>query len=460
MPSRSVPNDVAMAAMRERGVEPLTEYPGLNKSWPGTCLTCGAETKSNYYNVVVKGLGGCHKCGARKRHEQRIDEYRQQALKNITNSGFKPLEHFENGRDKVLVECLKCGSQIRTTPNDLKAGRKCSCEREIRLQPSSVSVSESMPELIPEWDIEVNGKYTPQNTGQKSHIPIGWVCSNGHKYLMPPQQRERGQGCPFCSGRQIAVGENDLATTHPHIASQWNYYMNGDSTPQQVSKGTNGKFWWLCPNGHDYESAINKRTSGRGCPICTNKILVSGLNDLLTMYPDLAAELHPTKNGALKPTEVIAGSHQKLWWQCSEGHVWEATTISRINGRGCASCANYGFKPNQTAILYFIQNEELYARKIGITNVEKQNIRLKAFGRRGWNLIHQIENDGATVAELEKIVLKKWIRKELGMPRYLGQQEMGSVGGWTETFSFDGPTNDEIIQKIELTQIELKSSKK
>lgn len=35
---------------------------------------------------------------------------------------------------------------------------------------------------------------------------------------------------------------------------------------------------------------------------------------LATEYPDIANEWHPTKNGILKPTDVTAGSHKKVWW--------------------------------------------------------------------------------------------------------------------------------------------------
>ena len=60
----------------------------------------------------------------------------------------------------------------------------------------------------------------------------------------------------------------------------------------------------------------------------------------LAEFPELAAQWHPTKNGDLGPDQVIAGSHRKYWWQCSDGpdHEWEATLTNRNRGTGCPCC--------------------------------------------------------------------------------------------------------------------------
>ena len=52
--------------------------------------------------------------------------------------------------------------------------------------------------------------------------------------------------------------------------------------------------------------------------------LMTGLNDLATVNPDLAAEWHPTKNAPLLPSQVTGGSSKKVWWLGKCGHEWEA----------------------------------------------------------------------------------------------------------------------------------------
>ena len=52
---------------------------------------------------------------------------------------------------------------------------------------------------------------------------------------------------------------------------------------------------------------------------------------------------HPTKNGDVTPSHVVANSHRKYWFKCDEhrDHEWEATLGSRVSGgNGCPCCAN------------------------------------------------------------------------------------------------------------------------
>ena len=65
------------------------------------------------------------------------------------------------------------------------------------------------------------------------------------------------------------------------------------------------------------------------CPYCNNKRVDRGYNDLQTSHPKVADEWHPTKNGYMRPVDVVAGSNKKVWWMCSNNHEWQATVSSR-----------------------------------------------------------------------------------------------------------------------------------
>ena len=76
--------------------------------------------------------------------------------------------------------------------------------------------------------------------------------------------------------------------------------------------------------------------------------LIPGINDLRTSYSEIAKEWHPTKNGELTPNDVTAGSHKKVWWQCSKfkHHEWDAVIKSRSkSGNGCPHCTNQSSIP-------------------------------------------------------------------------------------------------------------------
>ncbi len=65
-------------------------------------------------------------------------------------------------------------------------------------------------------------------------------------------------------------------------------------------------------------------------------------NCLTTTHPNLSKEWHPTKNEALSPDNITAGSHKRLWWRCKRNsqHEWQATCANRATKHsGCPFCS-------------------------------------------------------------------------------------------------------------------------
>ncbi len=122
------------------------------------------------------------------------------------------------------------------------------------------------------------------------------------------------------------------------LLKQWNRARNGPVTPETVSYGSNKRVWWQCDAGHEWQAMVKSRTVGCGCPYCANRLLVRGKNDLATVYPELATEWHPERNGPLTPADVMCGSRKRVWWQCKAGHEWQATVNARAEGRACPAC--------------------------------------------------------------------------------------------------------------------------
>ena len=131
-----------------------------------------------------------------------------------------------------------------------------------------------------------------------------------------------------------------MASRYPDLAKEWHPTKNIPLTPSDVLPGSEKKVWWQCSKGHEWMAKIRSRVTGSGCPICTNRKVLIGTNDLATLYPHLAKEWHPTKNGKLMPDSVTCGSKRKVWWQCSKGHEWYASVQSRVlDNTGCPVCA-------------------------------------------------------------------------------------------------------------------------
>jgi len=199
----------------------------------------------------------------------------------------------------------------------------------------------SNPEIAKEWNYERNGKLKPENFLPYSQKRVWWKCSNGHEWQAKLLTRSHGYGCPYCSGRYAIKGENDLQTVNPELAKEWNYEKNNGLTPMDVLPSSDKKVWWRCAQGHEWQTQIKVRTKGNGCPYCSGRSAIKGINDLLTLNPALSKEWNYDKNGNLRPENFLPNSGKKIWWKCVNGHEWQQTIDKRSNGVGCPYCSNH-----------------------------------------------------------------------------------------------------------------------
>jgi hypothetical protein len=146
---------------------------------------------------------------------------------------------------------------------------------------------------------------------------IALACDKPHQpALVTVSNLVAGQtGCPVCLSRQIEVGFNDLATTHPDLAAEWHPTLNGELTPQDVSKGMRRYVWWVCGAGHDpWLAAIYHRATGAvtKCPSCsrgndseTEREFVKALK-LLAQGSRFSVRTHSRRElGALGEIDVV-----------------------------------------------------------------------------------------------------------------------------------------------------------
>jgi transcription elongation factor Elf1 len=140
-----------------------------------------------------------------------------------------------------------------------------------------------------------------------------------------------------------------LAISHPHLIEQWHPTKNDDLLPSEITSGCVKNVWWLGKCGHEWQSTVRNRTNPSpkkkiyakyfGCPYCSNR-LVNETNSLAFMFPEIAQEWHPTKNGDLLPENVNYRSYKKVWWFGKCGHEWETLIRTRTRKRsaGCPNC--------------------------------------------------------------------------------------------------------------------------
>ena len=135
------------------------------------------------------------------------------------------------------------------------------------------------------------------------------------------------------SGKTVN-GRKDLATINPALAAE----SDGSWDPSTVTSGSALRVGWICRknSAHRWTAPVSQRVSGTGCPVCVNRIIIPGVNDLATTHPELAN----AGDGTWDPTRYVSGSHTKLNWICSVDprHVYLCSVNERARGVGCSLC--------------------------------------------------------------------------------------------------------------------------
>jgi very-short-patch-repair endonuclease len=220
-------------------------------------------------------------------------------------------------------------------------GRKVSKENNLKI---------CFPEIAKEWHPTRNGELKPEDVPKSGTIKVWWLCKKDkdHEWEGTVNKRTminiRGKqgGCPFCSGSRPSK-TNNLKTLFPHIAKEWHPTRNGDLKPEDVSKFSSARVWWLCPNNHEWQATVDRRGMGMKCRKC---------NSLGFLFPELAKEFHPTKNGSLKTENLSQKTGRIVWWLCPKHkeHEWQTSVFNRTGSpnrkeTNCPKCANQSSQP-------------------------------------------------------------------------------------------------------------------
>ena len=133
------------------------------------------------------------------------------------------------------------------------------------------------PEIAREWNRERNGDLKPTDVIANSNKRVWWKCEEGREWSgLIASRARRGKadpGCPYCSGRKVLAGYNDLATTHPDIAAMWHPRMNKRLKPTGVRAIGRKLAWWRGECGHVYRMVVRDgvRAKPGYCPYCSGR---------------------------------------------------------------------------------------------------------------------------------------------------------------------------------------------
>lgn len=211
------------------------------------------------------------------------------------------------------------------------------------------------PDIAKEWDYQKNDT-TPDKCAPHSNKKVFWICEKGHSWENSPDKRARGAGCPTCAGRKVLVGFNDLCTTHPELAKDWNYEKNDSVLPTQVTRITTKTVWWKCHDcGHEWNTRIRDRAlDGSGCTKCAaikrgKARHQSELQKKVGLTDPLLLKEWDYERNEKGPEEYTRGSNESVSWGCSKCgfHYYAKIANKTYLKRGCPACANLVVVPGQ-----------------------------------------------------------------------------------------------------------------
>ena len=249
-----------------------------------------------------------------------------------------PQDYTSNSGQKVWWKCKENHSWLASITKRNK-GHDCPyCKGNLPII-GKTDLATVHPELLKEWNYEKNAKHPYEYTKHSNQL-VWWKCDKGHEWQAKICNRcVGGTQCPYCKGKKVIVGVDDLVTVNPSLVEEWNYERN-TTLPQNYKGNSHAKVWWKCKKGHEWQAVISSRHSNnRGCPYCSGRLAIVGKSDLETVNPNILKEWDYERN-TKEPNAYMQGSHEKVWWVCSKGHNYQQTIRAKIlKGMGCPYCS-------------------------------------------------------------------------------------------------------------------------
>lgn len=207
-----------------------------------------------------------------------------------------------------------------------------------------------IPYLINEWDWEKN-EIDPSKVARGSVKKRWWTCNKGHSFYMSPNSRTnktKKQNCPYCFGRKVIKGKNDLLSKHPELKELWDWEKNKCS-PDEMSYSTQKEVFLKCSKGHSFTRRPSNSTKSKiTCRKCTGYYITKETSMLSKIGND-AKYLWSEKNKIGPEESKSDDTKNRIWWRCELGHEWQCAALHQLKrykkDDWCPICSNRKLLP-------------------------------------------------------------------------------------------------------------------
>jgi hypothetical protein len=317
-------------AKEASGWDPLSVTAGSGKKLLWEC-TRGHRWEATIANRTFH-KSGCPYCSNNKVLAGFNDLKTTHPKMALEADGWDPISvSFGSGKSRSW-KCSQ-GHRWNVSPNQRSASNSgCPFCSNNKVLPGFNDLQIQNPELAAEAD-----GWDPKKISPFSGVAKKWKCSLGHSWKAKPSDRQRGDQCPFCSGRRVLPGFNDLATSHPDLAKQADGW-----DPQLINFGSNKSLGWMCNLGHTWKTSPNSRTNGAtGCPTCANSGFDPNSDGYLYFLTHSSWGMYQI--GITNIPDDRLKRHSRLGWELLElrgpmdGHLtqqWETAILRMLKTKG------------------------------------------------------------------------------------------------------------------------------
>ena len=319
------------------------------------------------------------------------------------NGTLKPVDVTRGAGKKVWWICDKGHEWQTTPNKRTSDNTSCPFCSNQKVLKGFNDLATTNPRIAAEWHPTKNGSLTPYDIVEGSAKQIWWKCSKGHEWRAAPYNRIKNRNCPICGKQRKTsfpeqaafyyikqYFEDAINSSTDEIGMELDIYIPSVRSAIEYD----GVLYHNSEGAEDREQRKNElcktnqirllRIRERGLVLYTDCECVSvddpssydsignaiasvlkllGINNaavnlkedmteilslyllneekksLLNINPELAKEWHPTKNGNLLPEHLAENSSRLVWWQCKNGHEWQASLHNRSKGKGCPYCS-------------------------------------------------------------------------------------------------------------------------
>lgn len=376
---------------RQKGLEPLERF-DTPRAWRLTrCASCGVEAHYRFEYILTNGdPKTCRACywvdWARHARQMAGHDYQQRLLNRLRNEPMEAVRSSplsceelafldeglwtrerivdflaENGfdlvdtvvkhttaSDPVVSRCRRCGRLTAERLSDVGWG--CSCRQNKRSQhpenktPRRQLFCDSNLPARQWWDHERNTEKDYRTATVLARRECWWVCPDcGHQFTAQVKKMAERPECPVCEQKrrdEWAAEHARLKTlTIAQVPELKAAFAEEALDPQDVPVDTMAMVRFRCPAGHHPRvSPITYLNAG--CQFC-RATTPKGERSLAKVQPEIAAQWHETRNGALTPENVVWTSKRSAWWraECC-GTEWQERICDRdkYDRMRCRTC--------------------------------------------------------------------------------------------------------------------------